>query len=140
MSRAQLIFRYSLFSVIAIVINLGSQRLVLMLRDDWAGLMAAIIIGTGTGLVSKYLLDRWWIFYDRLPGARQQGRQFLLYTTTGILTTLLFWGSELAGHLIWQTDFAREVGALLGLITGYVVKYQLDKRFVFNRPGGEVLS
>ena len=31
------------------------------------------------------------------------------------------------------TDFWRETGAVLGLTVGYVIKYQLDSRFVFNR-------
>ena len=37
--------------------------------------------------------------------------------------------------MIWQTDLMRELGAVIGLAIGYVVKFQLDKRFVF-RPTG----
>jgi putative flippase GtrA len=137
-----LIIKYSLFAVIAILVNLGMQRLVLLVVDnwlgfinDWLGLGAAILVGTGAGLVTKYLLDRRWIFYDRLTSMSQQGQQFFLYSVTGVLTTLLFWGSELGAYFIWQTEFAREAGALFGLTLGYIAKYQLDKRFVFNRLG-----
>lgn len=35
--------------------------------------------------------------------------------------------------MIWGRDFAKWVGAIMGLGVGYVVKYHLDKRFVFGR-------
>ena len=35
----------------------------------------------------------------------------------------------------WKTDLMREVGAVLGLAVGYVIKYTLDRRFVFREPG-----
>ena len=59
------------------------------------------------------------------------GRQFGLYTAMGIVTTLIFWGTETAFWLAWNTEAAREAGAVLGLTVGYVVKYNLDRRFVF---------
>lgn len=133
MTVTRLVFKYALFAVVAIFVNLALQRLVLHFVADWPGLILAIALGTGAGLVTKYLLDRHWIFYDRPAALTQQGRQFLLYTFTGIFTTLLFWGSELGAFLLWRTELAREGGAILGLVLGYFIKYQLDKRFVFNQ-------
>ena len=43
----------------------------------------------------------------------------------------IFWTSETAFWLVWQTDLMPKLGAILGLSLGYVVKYNLDRRFVF---------
>ena len=139
MSRQTLILRYTLFAVAATLVNLATQRMVLSLgwQSAGAGLAMAIAAGTLTGLVVKYVLDKRWIFYDTATGAATYGRQFALYTAMGVFTTCIFWGSETLFWLIWRTDAMRELGAVLGLTVGYVTKYQLDKRFVFNRstPG-----
>lgn len=50
----------------------------------------------------------------------------------GLVTTAIFWGTETAFWLLWQTDAMRELGAVLGLTVGYVVKYRLGRRFVFR--------
>ncbi|MET4102107.1 putative flippase GtrA [Roseovarius sp. MBR-78] len=137
-----LILRYAAFAVVAVLVNLATQRAVLSL--PWAvpgfGLAVAIAAGTLTGLVVKYLLDKRWIFLDRETGMAAHGRKFALYTAMGLVTTALFWGSETAFWLIWRTDAMREAGAVLGLAVGYVTKYHLDRRFVFApaaaAPGG----
>ena len=80
----------------------------------------------------KYILDKRWIFFDTSSGLATHGRKFTLYTLMGIVTTLIFWGTETAFWLAWRTDLMREIGAVLGLTTGYVIKYKLDRRFVFR--------
>ncbi|WP_370269181.1 GtrA family protein [Nioella sp.] len=127
-----LALRYTLFAVIATLANLGTQRLVLTAGDSGAVFTAAIGAGTLVGLVVKYALDKRWIFYDSSTGLRAHGRKFALYTAMGIVTTCIFWGSETAFWLIWGTDTMRELGAILGLMVGYVTKYILDRRFVFT--------
>lgn len=127
-----LALRYTLFAVIATLANLGMQRLVLKAGDSGAVFTAAIGAGTLVGLVVKYVLDKRWIFYDSSTGLRAHGRKFALYTAMGIVTTCIFWGSETAFWLIWGTDTMRELGAILGLMVGYVTKYILDRRFVFT--------
>lgn len=132
MTRSILMTRYVAFAVVATAVNLFVQRVVLLGGDSlvWFGLA----MGTGTlaGLVVKYVLDKRWIFYDVTSGAAAQGRQFGLYSLMGIATTAIFWATETAFWIIWGTDFARELGAIIGLTIGYVAKYQLDRRFVFK--------
>jgi putative flippase GtrA len=82
--------------------------------------------------VIKYLLDKRWIFYDQGTGLKDHSHKFSLYTAMGIVTTAIFWGTETAFWLIWQTDLTRELGAVIGLSIGYLVKYNLDRRFVFT--------
>lgn len=127
-----LIVRYAAFAVIATLANLATQRLVLMTGNTGGHFAAAVAAGTLVGLVSKYALDKRWIFYDSATGVRAHGQKFTLYTAMGLVTTVIFWGTETAFWLIWHTDLMRELGAILGLSIGYVVKYNLDRRFVFT--------
>ncbi len=138
MSRTTLILRYTAFAVLAVVANLATQRVVLSGEADVDGTRFAFALGAGTlvGLVVKYVLDKRWIFYDETRGAKAQGRQFFLYSLMGVATTAIFWVTETAFWLIWGTDIARETGAVLGLTVGYITKYMLDRRFVFQDARG----
>ena len=130
MSLPGLILRYAGFAMIAVLVNLAVQRGVLGLG---LGFVLALLAGTAAGLVVKYVLDKRWIFDDRSRGAGAHGKKFSLYTLMGMATTAIFWGAETGAWLIWGTETAREVGAVIGLSIGYVVKYRLDRRFVFDR-------
>lgn len=132
MTKTTLIIRYTAFAIAATLANLGAQRLVLAVDEGAWGFAAAVFVGTLVGLVLKYMLDKRWIFNDRATGIAAHGRKFGLYTAMGVATTAIFWGTETAFWLIWGTDLARETGAVLGLAVGYVVKYRLDRRYVFT--------
>ena len=138
MSRRALILRYTAFAVLAVVANLATQRVVLHggAEIDATRFAIALAAGTLVGLVVKYILDKRWIFYDDTSGASAQGRQFFLYSLMGVATTAIFWVTETVFWLIWGTDFAREAGAVLGLMVGYTTKYLLDRRFVFQASRG----
>lgn len=133
MTLHMLILRYAAFSVFATIANLATQRLVLQFGSTSGYFAAAVGAGTIIGLVIKYFLDKRWIFHDVQTGVKNHGRKFSLYTAMGLITTAMFWGTETAFWLIWRTDVMRELGAILGLSVGYVVKYNLDRRFVFTR-------
>jgi putative flippase GtrA len=128
-----LYLRYALFAGIATAINLGSQAALLQVYRGALALTAAIILGTGTGLVTKYLLDKHWIFFDRSTSAAAHGKQFALYTGTGVATTLIFWSFEYGADALTPHGRWRYAGAVVGLAIGYIAKYSLDRRFVFNR-------
>ncbi|MBT9290279.1 GtrA family protein [Prosthecodimorpha staleyi] len=132
MSFSRLVLRYTAFAVLATLVNLATQRGILAFGTGPALFAAALIAGTGTGLVTKYWLDKHWIFFDRDRGLAAHSRQFTLYTVMGLATTAIFWGLETAFWLAWQSDAMREAGGVLGLAIGYVVKYNLDRRFVFT--------
>lgn len=127
-----LFLRYAAFALVATGANLAAQRVVLLWGTSGWTLALAIAAGTGVGLVVKYVLDKKWIFYDPETTARAHGRKFLLYTTMGIVTTMIFWAMEATFWFIWRTDLMREMGAVIGLAIGYTIKYRLDRRFVFT--------
>jgi putative flippase GtrA len=141
---ARLATLYALFAAVATGANLGAQaavHAVLPPAPGAAGLAywAALVFGTGVGLVVKYLLDKRWIFDDRSRGLAAHGRRFSLYTLMGVATTAIFWGTQTAFFVGFGTEAALHLGGALGLGLGYVVKYRLDRRFVFapaDAPGG----
>lgn len=132
MSLTTLILRYSFFAIVATAANLAVQRTIFMFSSESYTLLVALFAGTGVGLVVKYLLDKRWIFNDLSSDVLSHTRKFSLYTLMGVLTTIIFWGFESGFWLLWRTDLMREAGAITGLSIGYIVKYHLDRRFVFT--------
>lgn len=122
---------YSLFAIIAMAANILSQEFALLLYGGAYAIYFAIVCGTGVGLAVKYVLDRRYIFKAATRPLSKDLSQFVSYSATGVLTTLLFWGTEIGFDLLFGTRLARYAGAVLGLSIGYVIKYQLDRRFVF---------
>ena len=140
MSLQTLILRYAAFAAIATCANLLTQRAVFGLGAGAGVFVLALAAGTLVGLVIKYLLDKRWIFHDLETGLAAHGRKFSLYTVMGLVTTAIFWGTETVFWLTWRTDLMRDLGAVLGLTIGYVVKYRLDRRFVFPDRHWETAS
>lgn len=123
---------YALFCAVAIVVNIGSQDLALGLWPS--GIWFSIIVGTGTGLVVKYILDKRFIFRFKPQNAGHDGKTFALYILMGVATTGIFWGFEYGFWLAFGTAQMRYLGGVAGLVIGYLAKYHLDKKFVFGIP------
>ena len=132
MSGGALVVSYIAFALIAAAINIGSQWLCLREYGGPLALTLAMGVGTGSGLVTKYLLDKRWIFRDSGGGVANHSRKFLLYALMGAGTTALFWLTEAVFDALSQDGQLRFVGAGIGLAIGYVAKYHLDRRFVFR--------
>lgn len=126
----KLVFLYSFFAVLATISNILAQQLTLLIVANSFAL--ALVVGTGVGLVVKFLLDRRYIFNAANRPVSQDSKQFIAYTLTGVATTAIFWGMEIGFDKAFDSLTARYFGAALGLGIGYVIKYQLDKRFVFT--------
>jgi putative flippase GtrA len=140
MTLQTLIVRYVGFAAIAMAANLATQRVVLDHGTTGPYFLMAVGAGTIIGLVTKYLLDKRWIFHNKETGFKNHGQKFSLYTVMGIFTTAIFWGAETAFWLLWQTEFMRELGAVIGLSIGYLIKYHLDRRFVFDKVHSRVVA
>jgi putative flippase GtrA len=123
---------YTFIALIATAANLGAQELTVR---TWRGafeIEISVFIGTGVGLVVKYVLDKIFIFRFRAANTLHDLQTFILYTAMGVVTTLLFWGFEFGFNAAFQDRNRRYLGALIGLGLGYWAKYHLDKRFVFR--------
>ncbi len=123
--------KYAFFAAISSLLNLLTQYLSFFIYTGYASLYIAMFVGTSIGLFTKYILDKKFIFhYDNVNNNFRNSR-FFYYLLTGILTTSIFWGTEIAFFIIYSNQNAKYIGALIGLVIGYLIKYILDKRYVF---------
>ena len=124
--------RYIFFAIASTLVNLAFQYISFLLYTGAFSLYVAMFFGTLAGLVLKYILDKKYIFFHTPANAKDDGKKFMLYSIMGVFTTFIFWGFEIAFDLLLSDENAKYAGAVLGLSIGYVVKYQLDKKFVFK--------
>ncbi|WP_027014186.1 GtrA family protein [Comamonas composti] len=129
----KLAIKYAIFAIIATAANIGAQDLSIRIYDGAFYILASVIVGTGVGLVIKYILDKRYIFFFHANSIAHDTRTFALYSFMGLATTLLFWGFEFGFQHIFETKEMRYLGGVIGLGIGYLTKYQLDKRFVFGK-------
>jgi len=125
-------FRYILFAIISTVVNLSFQYLSFFIYDGFLSLYLAMFLGTLAGLILKYVLDKKYIFFHETKSKKDDGKKFLLYSLMGVFTTIIFWGFEIGFDYLLNFENAKYLGAVLGLSIGYIVKYNLDKKFVFK--------
>ncbi|MCX6138660.1 MAG: GtrA family protein [Ignavibacteriales bacterium] len=128
--------KYLVFAGIASGCNLALQYGVFSMYGGMYALYFAMAAGTGAGLVIKFVLDKFFIFYDTSRKPSEVSFTFVLYSLTGIGTTVLFWCIEIGFDAAFRTPGAKYAGAAVGLSLGYWIKYHLDKRMVFTRNGG----
>jgi len=122
---------YTLFAVLSTFINISSQMLSIWVYKGRYFIEVSILFGTAVGLPLRYFLEKRYIFVFISKNLAHDGKLFVLYGAMGIITTIIFWGTEYAFHLIYDTDLMRYVGGIIGLAFGFYVKYQLDKKYVF---------
>ena len=130
---------YTLFAVLSTAINIGSQMLSIWIYKGPLSVEIAILVGTVMGLPLRYFLEKRYIFNFTSKNLVHDGKLFVFYSAMGVITTLIFWGTEYAFHLIYDTDFMRYLGGVLGLSIGFYVKYQLDKKYVFVHSSNEAV-
>lgn len=132
-SRMKIVVLYSLFAATALVANLGTQALFLRSYDGYYAIAASVVLGTAVGLPIKYILDKKYIFKFTANDLLHDSRVFILYVLMALVTTAIFWVTEALFQLWFQTEPMRLLGGAIGLIIGYLVKYQLDKKYVFSQ-------
>ena len=126
-----MVFKYIVFATISTLLNLLSQYLSFLVYTGFGSLYLAMFFGTLTGLVAKYILDKKFIFYHIAKNNKDDAKKFMVYSLMGAFTTIIFWGTEIAFDMRYQDPNAKYVGAVIGLSIGYVIKYFLDKKYVF---------
>lgn len=122
---------YTVFAALSTIINIGSQMLSVWAYQGLFSVEISILVGTAAGLPLRYILEKRYIFAFTSKNLAHDGKLFVFYSAMGVITTLIFWGTEYAFHLIYDTDIMRYAGGIIGLSIGFYVKYQLDKKYVF---------
>ncbi len=125
---------YAVIALVATAANIAAQELVVRAYAGPFSVALSVFVGTGVGLVAKYLLDKRYIFRFTARDTAHDAQTFLLYTAMGVATTALFWGFEFGFNHVFESKEMRYAGGLIGLGLGYWAKYHLDKRFVFRAP------
>jgi len=124
--------KYIFFAVIATVVNLITQWLFFRTFDGAWVIYWALMAGTLTGLLTKYVLDKRWIFYYTATSRQEDLSRFGLYSLMGVFTTAIFWGTEISFYYVFDFSGSQYIGGALGLSVGYTAKYILDKKYVFR--------
>lgn len=122
---------YMIFAAFSTAINIGCQMLSIWVYKGSHAVELSILIGTITGLPVRYFLEKRHIFTFKSRNVAHEGQLFMLYSSMGVFTTVIFWGVEYAFHLLFRTETMRYIGGIIGLAIGFYVKYNLDKRYVF---------
>jgi len=126
---------YTLFAVLSTAINIGSQMVSIWAYKGLFSVEISVLVGTAMGLPLRFFLEKRYIFAFTSKDLAHDGKLFVFYSAMGVITTMIFWGTEYAFHLIYDTDFMRYIGGVIGLAIGFYFKYQLDKKYVFvNSP------
>ena len=122
---------YAFFALIATVTNIIAQDLFVRFYIGESSILFSVLFGTVMGLGVKYFLDKRYIFHFRATNSQHDIKMFATYTLMGLTTTVIFWGVEFCFHFLFGTKEMRYLGGVIGLVIGYVIKYHLDKRYVF---------
>jgi putative flippase GtrA len=130
---------YVLFACLSTFINIGSQMLSMLAYKGPYAVEASILVGTAAGLPLRYLLEKRYIFAFKSDNIGHDGRLFILYSFMGVFTTVIFWGTEYAFHLVFSSESMRYLGGVIGLAIGFYVKYRLDKKYVFVNSSKQVM-
>lgn len=128
----RLVTLYSLFAALSTLANIGSQELSIRAYQGPLAVPLSVIVGTASGLILKYVLDKRFIFGFKPSSRAHDQSTFLLYSLMGVFTTFIFWGFEFFFDWLFHAKDMRYLGGVIGLVIGYVSKYQLDRRYVFK--------
>ena len=130
---ARLAVLYSVFALIAIAVNISCQALVIWIYKGSFALQLSILVGTAAGLPVKYVLDKKYIFRFQSKNITHDSQVFMLYICMSVFTTAIFWTVEYGFHVAFGTYAMRYTGGVIGLMIGNIIKYRLDKKYVFQK-------
>lgn len=135
-----MLIRYLTFAAIAIALNMlvfSASKWVLehIFTDETFFVYIKYfskLVGIASGFVLKYVLDKKYVFDDSSENIKEEAKKIGIYGLFSVFTTLwLFVISESFERLV-EMQYEVHIGWLLGLVTGYLIKYYLDKKFVFK--------
>ena len=112
--------------------NIDAQEFVIRGYRGAFDVILSVVVGTGVGLVVKYILDKRYLFRFHARNAIHDGQTSALYTLLELATTVVSWGFEFDFHPLFKTKEMRYFGGVISLTIGYLTNYHLTERFVFR--------
>lgn len=103
-------------------------------RIEHLFIYVGILAGATVALVVKYALDKRFIFQFTSRSSTHDAKVFAQYSLMSTVPTAIYWISELSFHYIYDGENAKYIGGVVGLTIGYLIKYRLDKKWVFAGP------
>lgn len=136
-----MLIRYLIFAAIAIALNMlvfSAAKFILeqlFNYPDFAVIIkyTAKLMGIASGFMLKYILDKKYVFNDSKGTLQEEAQKVGIYGLLSIFTTLLLFVISEGVERIIDWKYEVYAGWLIGLIIGYLLKYFLDKRFVFKQ-------
>jgi hypothetical protein len=117
---------YTLFAAFSAMINIGAQILSIRAYKGLYSVELSILIGIFVSAPLRYLLEKCHVFVFKSNNAAHDVKLFFQFSFMGLLTTIIFWGMEYDA-----IDTMRYISGLTGLLIGFYMKCQLNKKNVF---------
>ena len=124
---------YLFFVLMSILLNTSIQHFIFTIfgRNKDIILMS-MIVSIAIIFLFKYYVDKKYVFkYETTK--KVDKKSFSLYFIFSILTTIIFFITEASFSLFLDIDNKEELGAITGLIIGYILKYILDNKITFKK-------
>ena len=80
---------YTIFSILSMVANLGTQELVLWNESSSQSVFISVMVGTGVGLIVKYILDKRYIFFFHCTQCCPRGSNTYFIHINGVFDDVL---------------------------------------------------
>ncbi len=129
------IFLYWFFVVLSIALNISIQEIVFFLESKDSILqasMVAMIIAIIITFIFKYIADKKYVYKYEIEKMYDK-KSLVFYLIFSLFTTFLFFVVELFFIFVLKDiEFKKEIGATLGLLIGYIIKFILDKNITFK--------
>ena len=88
------------------------------------------IVAVGITYIIKYFLDKYIVFKKKVIKLKETSKEFLKYFGFAILTTIENIGIQFLLTNIFHTIL--EISMIIALTIGYITKFFLDRKYVFN--------
>lgn len=92
------------------------------------------VLGVGVSYIVKFILDKFIVFEKKDTNLKQTSKEFIKYFLFAIVTTAINIGGQYLLYKVFSWEYL--VAAIIPLAIGYIVKFLLDRKYVF--PSGEV--
>ncbi len=100
------------------------------------------LLGVVVSYIVKFILDKFIVFQKKSTNLKQTSKEFIKYFLFAILTTVINLGGQYLLMQVFLLDYL--IAAIPPLAIGYIVKFLLDRKYVFpqktvdeNNPVGK---